>query len=292
MHKYTICSTLFTKSVYSGEHVRTCDGRRIFYKGENMKKSMLVVAVACALVAAFSLCACSGGANGKLVKEGTLTVGTSPDYPPFENQEGDEIVGFEVDLVNAIGEKLGLKVEYVSMDFDGIIALVESGTKIDMGMSGFSITPERKKETSFSTSYYSDDLAVAVLKDGAYTDPESLKASGIKIAVQSGTTGETQMKEDYPNAQVVAYKSSNDIFAALSAGQVQACCTNISVVGDMLRNSYTNCVAVKKIASDEPYGLAIAKKNTKLMENVNKALDELIKDGTVDKLQEKWGLKL
>ena len=170
-----------------------------------MKKKLIAVAAAALMVVALAGCSGSASSSGalvsasgaastaateaKLVNAGTLTVGTSPDYPPFENLEGDQIVGFEVDLVNAVADKLGLKVEYKSMNFDSLIAAVEAGTQIDLGMSGFSITPERAKEIDFTTSFYTDDLGVATLKDGQFTTADSLNADGVRIAVQSGTTG-------------------------------------------------------------------------------------------------------
>ena len=273
-----------------------------------MKKKLIAVAAAALMVVALAGCsssASSSSASGsasssssaaatemKLVNSGTLTVGTSPDYPPFENLEGDQIVGFEVDLVNAVADKLGLKAEYKSMNFDSIISAVEAGTQIDLGMSGFSITPERAKEIDFTTSFYTDDLGVATLKDGQFTTEDSLKADGVRIAVQSGTTGESAMKENYPNAQVTAYTSSNDIFAALSAGKADAACTNISVVGAMLNGSYSDCAIVKKVPSGEDYGLVVSKSNPVLTQKINEALADLEKDGTLSTLLEKWDLSL
>lgn len=273
-----------------------------------MRKKVIAVAAAALMVVALAGCSGSAGSSGtsssasgsagaaateaKLVNAGTLTVGTSPDYPPFENLEDGQVVGFEVDLVNAIAEKLGLAVEYKSMNFDSIIAAVEAGTQIDLGMSGFSITPERAKEIDFTTSFYTDDLGIATLKDGQFTTADSLDAAGVKIAVQSGTTGESSMKENYPNAEVVSYTSSNDIFAALSAGKVDAACTNISVVGAMLNGSYTDCALVKKIPSGEDYGLVVSKANPVLLEEINAAIDELTEDGTLDSLLAKWELDL
>ena len=272
-----------------------------------MKKKLFAIAAAALMVVALAGCSSSASSSSasasastsgsasaatemKLVTPGTITVGTSPDYPPFENLEGNDIVGFEVDLVNAVAEKLGVKVEYKSMNFDSIIAAVEAGTQIDLGMSGFTITPERAKTIDFTTSFYTDDLGIATLKDGQFTSEDSLAAKGVKIAVQSGTTGESAMKENYPDAEVTPFTSSNDIFAALSAGKVDAACTNISVVNAMLVESYTDCAVIKKISSGEDYGLVVAKGNPVLTEKINAALAELAKDGTVDKLLEKWNL--
>lgn len=271
-----------------------------------MKKKLFALGAALVLVVALAGCSSSSNSGSsssssnsnstatemKLVNAGTLTVGTSPDFPPFENLENNEIVGFEVDLVNAVADKLNLQVEYKSMNFDSIIAAVEAGTQIDVGMSGFSVTPERAKEIDFTTSFYTDDLGVAVLKNGNFTTADALKGDAVKIAVQSGTTGESAMKENYPNAEVISYSSSNDIFAALTAGQADAACTNLSVVGAMLAGSYTDCEMVQKFSSGEDYALVVSKENPALTKDINSAIAELEKDGTIDSLLTKWNLNL
>ena len=88
-----------------------------------------------------------------LVKDGTLTMGTSPDYPPFENLENGEAVGFDVDLCKAIADELGLKFEVKSLQFDGIIPAVVAGGQCDLGMAGMSVDPDRAKEVDFTDSY-------------------------------------------------------------------------------------------------------------------------------------------
>lgn len=267
-----------------------------------MKKKLIAIAAAALMVVALAGCSSSSSSSAsasasastatemKLVTPGTITVGTSPDYPPFENLEGNDIVGFEVDLVNAVAGKLGMKVEYKAMNFDSIIAAVEAGTQIDLGMSGFTITPERAKTIDFTTSFYTDDLGIATMNNGAFTSEDALAADGVRIAVQSGTTGESAMKENYPKAEVTSYTSSNDIFAALSAGKADAACTNISVVNAMLTESYNDCSVVKKISSGEDYGLVVAKGNPVLTQKINAALADLEKDGTIANLLAKWNL--
>ena len=267
-------------------------------------KKIIALAAAGALVAALALSGCSSSSSESsssttttdadtsaaytLVKDGTLTVGTSPDYPPFENLEDGEIVGFEPDLVNAIAEKLGLDVEFVQLDFDSIITAVDAGTQIDVGMSGFSITPERAKIIDFSDSFYVDNIAVATKIEGKYTTEESLETAGIKIAVQSGTTGESMMKENYPDAEIVSYKNSNDCFAALEADRVDAVCTNDAVVKSMVSGSYTDAAIIKTIATGEEYGVVVNKNNTALTAAINDAIAELEADGTIDSLLTKW----
>ena len=272
-----------------------------------MKKKLIAVAAAALMVVALAGCAssassssasakasssasasASGAASYKLVKDGTLTVGISPDYPPFENIENGEIVGFEPDLAAALGEKLGLKVEFASLNFDSILTAVDADTQIDCGISGFSIDSERAKLVDFSTSYFVDDLAIATMKDGGYADAESLKAAGVKIAVQSGTTGESYVQENFSDAEAVAFTNSNDCFAAMAAGKVDAVCTNAAVVSSMVNNSYTDAAVIANYATGEEYGVAVAKSNPELLAAINKALAELSADGTLDKISSKW----
>lgn len=267
-----------------------------------MKKKLIAIATAALMVVALAGCASSASSSSsasasassssdasyKLVKEGTLTVGISPDYPPFENLEDGEIVGFEPDLAKALGERLGLNVEFASLNFDSILTAVDAGTQIDCGISGFSIDPERAKLVDFSTSYFVDDLAIATMKNGSYTDVESLKADGVKIAAQSGTTGESYVKENFPNAEVVAFTNSNDCFAAMASGQVDAVCTNAVVVSSMVSESYTDAAIVANYATGEEYGIAVAKSNPGLLEAIDEALADMKVDGTLDELSNKW----
>lgn len=268
-------------------------------------KKWSIIAVAAVAALCLALVGCGGSSSGNsgasnakagdsgytLLKEGTLTVGTSPDYPPFENLEGDDIVGFEADLANAIGEKLGLTVEFKTLQFDAIIPAVVSGGQCDVGFSGFSITPERQKEVDFTTSYFVDDLGIAVMKTSTVTEENmaaELNAEGIKIAVQTGTTGESYIQETFPNATVQGYGNSNDCFAALQAGQADAVCTNAAVVSSMVSKSYTDAQIIKTVATGEEYAAVINKDNAALTEAINKAIEELKADGSIDKMMDTW----
>lgn len=265
---------------------------------KKMKWGALVAA--CALVASLGLFGCSSdkaeepapkadAAAYTLLEEGKLIVATSPDYPPFENLVDGEMVGFEIDLAKALGEKMGLNVEFKQLQFDAIVTAVAAGGQCDVGISGFSITPERLKEVDFSNSYYVDDLGIAVMKDSGITS-ENLdeKLAGAKIAVQSGTTGEAQMLEDYPNATIVPYGNSTDSFAAMQAGQVDAVCTNLAVVNRTVAEAYKDAEVVKTIATGEEYGIAVSKENAELTAAINAALAELKADGTIDEIAAKW----
>ena len=273
------------------------------------KKKWGVLVAAGVLAAALALVGCSSGsassqssasASGsasastemKLIKDGTLTIATSPDFPPFENIENGDLVGLDIEIGKAVAEKLGLEPEFVQLQFDNILTAVASGKQADVGISGFTIEPERQKTVDFSDSYYIDDLSIATMKDNADVTAdnadEALNKEGVVIAVQSGTSGETYVQENYPNATCQPYGNSTDAFAAMQAGQANAVCTNKAVVERMLANAYTDAQVVKSIATGEEYAVAVNKDNTALTDAINKALKELQDDGTIDNLIAKY----
>ncbi len=227
-----------------------------------------------------------------LVTEGKLTIGTSPDFPPFENLENDEYVGLDMDLARALAEKLGLEVEFKNLQFDAIIPAVAAGGQVDLGLSGITIDPERAEQVDFTDSYYVDDLSVVAMK--ANTDvtsdtyADALNQDGVIIAVQSGTTGESYAQENFPNATTQPYGTATDCFAAMQAGQAVAVVTNKAVAAKMVADSYTDAQVVKEIATGEEYGIAVSKDNSALLEAVNSALDELTSDGSLDDIVNKY----
>ena len=227
-----------------------------------------------------------------LVKDGTLIMGTSPDYQTFENLENGEAVGFDVDLCKAIADELGLKFEVKSLQFDGIIPAVVAGGQCDLGMAGMSVDPDRAKEVDFTDSYYVDDQAIATMKSNtAITSDnakEELNKSGVIIAVQSGTTGESYCQENFPNATIQPYGNSTDAFAAMQAGQANAVCTNSAVVKKMLADAYSDAQVVMQVATGEEYAIAVSKDNPELTKAINDAIKKLNDNGTVEQLASKW----
>ncbi len=226
-----------------------------------------------------------------LVKEGVLTVATSPDYPPFENIVDGQYVGIDIEIARAVGAKLGLQVEFKNIQFDGIIPAIAAGGQADVGASGFSVDPERAKEIDFTESYYVDDQAIAVMNTSNVTAEnyaQILNSDTITIGVQNGTTGESYVRENFPLARVQALTSSTDIFAAMQSGQVQACCTNLAVVERMVKDAYQDAKIVKTIATGEEYAMVCNKSNTELTKQIDNALKELTKDGTIETIVKRF----
>lgn len=244
---------------------------------------------ASASAASASAAADSAAAAGdiKLVTDGKLTIATSPDYPPFENLENGEYVGLDIEIAKAVAAELGLEPEFKTLQFDAILPAIAAGGQADMGISGITVDPERAKQVDFSTTYYIDDQAIAVMKDSTVTADnadEALNAEGVKIAVQSGTTGETYVQENYPNATAQPYGNSTDAFAAMQSGQADAVCTNKAVVDKMLADAYQDATVVKSIATGEEYAIAVSKDNQALTAAIDDALAKLAADGTIDQL--------
>lgn len=243
-----------------------------------------------ATTAAASSAAADAGLG--LVTDGKLTVGTSPDFPPFENLENNQYVGLDIDLAQALADKLGLELEMKTLQFDAIVPAVAAGGQVDLGISGITIDPEREEQVDFSDSYYIDDLAVVAMKADADitadTYADALNQAGVTIAVQSGTTAESYAQENFPNATTQPYGNATDAFAAMQAGQANAVITNKAVGAKMVSESYTDAQVIKEIATGEEYGVAVSKDNSALLDAVNDALAAITDDGTLDSIVNKY----
>lgn len=237
----------------------------------------------------------SGSDTMQLVTDGTLTIGTSAEYEPFEYMEDGEYKGFDLELAQAIADDLGLELKIENVDFDTIVPGVASGTKYDMGIAAITATPEREKEVGFTDSYYMDDQAIVTMADNTeitgdnYAD--ALNAEGVKIAVQSGSTAEVFAKENFPNAELVPFKNATDCFAAVQSSQANALVTNRSVAAQLVATSFSNEQVIKQISTGEEYAIAVNKDNTALLDALNDSIAKLTEDGTVDELMTKYNIK-
>lgn len=271
-------------------------------------KKWAAFAAAGALAASLALFGCSSGgaqseqkddqqATGEetaytLVQDGKLTVITSADWEPLEFfQNGDEIVGFDVDIVRAVAEEMGLELDIQNMQFDGLLTAIAAGGQADLAISGITVDPDRAKQVDFTESYYIDDLAIAAMKGGSVNKDnavEELNKEGVIIAVQSGTSGEEYCQENFPNAKVQPYGNSTDCFAAMQSGQADYVCTNYAVVSKMLSEAYDDAEIIYAVATGEEYAIAVSKDNPELLAAVNEAIEKLKADGTIDELKAKW----
>ncbi len=222
----------------------------------------------------------------QLVKDGTLTVIASLDFPPFENLENGEAVGFEMDLAREIGARMGLEVDIQNKKFDAIVPAIAAGGSADVGASGITITPEREEQVLFTDSVYDSNQAIVVMKDSGVTEVAQLE--GKTIAAQSGTTGSDWARENIANSTVTDFDEATACFAALQSGKADAVSIDLPVAAEYLKTAYQDAQIIQETPTGEQYGLAINKDNVALQEAINKALAEMRADGTYQKLYDQW----
>lgn len=224
------------------------------------------------------------------IEEGKLIVGSDLDYPPFESLEdgSTEPEGFDIDLVNAIGEELELSVEYKKEIFDTLIPTLKAGGKFDMIASAMTIKPEREEEIDFTDPYFDSNQSITMREGGTYAKPEDL--AGKKVAVQSGTTGDQWATENLKpvGAEIVALKGTTDVVQSLSAGNVDAIVIDLPVAAEIVKDESRGLVVVAQVPTGEQYGFGISKDNSGLRDAVNMALEKIRESGLYDEIYTKW----
>jgi polar amino acid transport system substrate-binding protein len=225
-----------------------------------------------------------GGADLGLITPGTLTVGSDIPYPPFEQGKPPDYTGFDIDLIDAIAQKLGLTTKIVDTSFATIFSDQQAG-KFDIVASSTTITPARKQRVTFSDPYFNADQSLMVQKDGDLQSVDQI-TSDTRIAVQEGTTGQ-EYAEKQTDAQVQAYPGIGTAFNALQAGQVDGVINDFPVSAYALRK-YPELDVSQTIPTGEKYGFPMQKTNTALIDAVNGALGDLIDDGTYATIFKKW----
>ena len=229
----------------------------------------------------------TGGGGGTSSESGggePLTVGSDIPYPPFEQGKSGNYTGFDIELMEAIAEKIGRKAEFQDTSFETIFRDVAQG-KFEAVISAATITEEREKAVDFSNPYYLSEQAVLV-KEGS--DVKSLEdLEGKTVGVQQGTTGLELAKEELGDAEVRPFPEGPDAVNALKAGTVEGVVIDAPVAQNAVEKSGGIEIA-EKVPTEETYGIAVAQGETDLLDEINKALKEVEDDGTYEKIYEKW----
>ena len=245
-----------------------------------MKK---ILAIAMAAVMLTSLAACGGSKTGT-AKEGVLVMATNAEFPPYEYHEGSEIVGIDAEIAAAIADKMGCTLVIEDIAFDSIIPEVSSG-KADMGMAGMTVTDERKENVDFSNTYALARQVVIVVDGSGITTLDDL--AGKKIGVQLGTTGDLYATEDYGDENIERYAKGMEAVQALAQGKIDAVIID-NEPAKVFVTENEGLIILDEAYADEQYAIAVKKGNTVLLEQINKALDELKADGTLDAIVAKY----
>lgn len=216
----------------------------------------------------------------------TYIVGTEAQFPPFEivDSQGN-VVGFDVDLLNAIAEDQGFKVQYMDQDFAGLIPALQTGN-IDIIASGMTITGEREKEVDFSEPYITAGLALAVT-----TDNEDIKSvddlKGKTVAVQTGSTGfmkAEELKKAGVIAEIKDFPHVNEAIEEIKIGGADAMINDLPVTNAFIAAQPGVIKIVGEPLTSESYGFAVRSGNTELLNKINKGLENVKASGKYDEL--------
>lgn len=235
----------------------------------------------------------TGGAGGQatgeydLVQDGVLTVCSDVPFPPFEVEDASApsgYSGFDIDIVQAIADNLGLELAVEDVSFDAL----QSGTVLaagqcDMGASAITITEERQANIDFSAPYYDSLQSLLVPADSGIESIEDL--AGRTVGVQQGTTGESFTEENAPEGtNIQQYPSDGELWPALQAGQIDAILQDLPVNLEHVKADPSYEI-VEEFQTDEQYGFAFPKgEKTELREAVDEQLAALREDGTYDEI--------
>lgn len=250
-----------------------------------LKKIFCLVIVA---VIGISIAGCGSGATMKRIeKTGKLVVGTSGDYAPYEYHAlvngKDTIIGIDMSIAKELAKDMGVELQIVDTDFNGLLTSLNTN-KVDIVIAGMNPDPERSKAVDFSKIYYEAKQGVMVRAE----DKDKIKSiadlDGKKVGAQLGTTQEKIVKEQIKGADLISLGKIPDLVMELKNKKIDALVVELPVANGYVKNN--NDLALTDIAVKDDTGgsaIAIKKGNTNLVEQVNKTLDRLMKDGTIDK---------
>ena len=276
-----------------------------------MIKKIIALALALAMMLSFAACAtkeapAEAAATAaaatidmsavKLMQDGVLTVGMEIGYPPFEDfaEDGTTPIGYDVDFAKALGEKLGVTVNFVNTAWDGIFQGI--GVNYDCVISAVTITEERKASMLFSEPYINNYQAVVVKKDFAGKIGSFMDLNNMAIAVQKETTSDILMSDYVSTGSITATISANEkvttCFTQLENGEVDAVVVDSTVADGYLASNPDKFVKIFQDESEpEQFGVAMALDNTALQAAVNEAIAQLTTEGFFDENYTYWFAK-
>ena len=214
---------------------------------------------------------------GKVIK-----VVTSANFPPYEFHQNGQIVGVDIDIIREVLRRNGMEMVVEDMKFDSIIVAIQTG-KGDIAASGLTVTEDRQREVDFSVTYVQAKQVIIVREDSDIAAPQDLQ--GRKIGVQSGTTGDTFVTENIGNPQ--RFDDASTAVAALKSGKLDAVVLDYEPARVHVARNAGLKLLDEPLTSEE-YAFAVAKGNRELLEMINKTLQEMIADGTIENIRAKY----
>ncbi len=222
-----------------------------------------------------------------IIEKGKMIVGFT-EYPPMGFKENGEVTGFDIDIAKAVGEKLGVEIEFVYIDWDAKVLELEAGN-IDMIWNGLTITEDRKKEILFSKPYFNNRIVVLTLKDSPINSISDLSEKNVGVELQSSGQSALEASEVFGSInEMVKYTTITEAVLDLKAGGIDA------IVADEIfaRYAVSKEADAYKIPEDvfnsENYGIGFRLEDVALRDKVDEIIDGLAEDGTALEISLKW----
>lgn len=255
-----------------------------------MKKVMiflsLIVAGALALGTISSISSYNKG-NNYTGTQGVLTMATCAQFPPYAYKSGSDIEGIDPEIAAKIAEKLNLSLEIIDMDFSDILKAVRNG-EVDIGMMSMTVTPDRKKIVNFTTKYAIGTQVIIIPEKSEISKADDLSRGGYAIGVVAGSTAEQYITNDYgQNNTISGYKNGNQLITALISKKI-SCVVIDGAPAESLIEGKSYLKILDSPYLQERYAIAYSKKNEVLGDKLNRAIKELIADGSIDLITEKY----
>jgi len=221
---------------------------------------------------------------------GTIRIGIEAAYPPFNGYNANkELVGFDVDIANALCAQMKAECTLVAQDWDGIIPALLAG-KYDAIVSSMSITDERKQVVDFTDRYYTNSLTFVAPKDTPITDVSPDGMSGKVLGAQSSTVSATYLEEKYTDSTIKLYPTQDDAYLDLASGRLDAVLADVGPSNLWLDSKDGACCAFlgEAVVKDDEIGIAIRKEDGDLKAKFNEAIAAILADGTYDMISAKY----
>jgi polar amino acid transport system substrate-binding protein len=221
-----------------------------------------------------------------LVNGGQLTTCTHLPYEPFQFQQGNEIVGFDVEMIDMVAARLGVEQQIIDTPFDNIQSGADFDTgRCDLGAAAMTITDARRQNIDFSDPYFDATQALLVPATSGITDAAQL--AGRRVGVQNSTTGQQYAQENITGAELVVFEDLGLLLTAVQTGDIDAAVADNGPLLDFARKN-PGLAVTAEFSTNEQYGFGVRKGNTALLQVINETISTSRTDGTYDRIYEKW----
>jgi len=258
--------------------------------GGIMRTSIMLVRVM--IVALVVAVMAIGGASAKEWKK--IRVGTEGAYPPFNSIDASgNLLGFDIDIGNALCEKMGAECTWVAQEWDGIIPALIAG-KYDVIIASMFITEKRKKKVSFSNPYYTAAMTLVAPKDSPTTDYSSENMAGKKIGAQNSTTQSDYVTALYPDSDLRFYATQDEVNLDMANGRLDFQVSDLIPMLEWTESENGVCCELVGSPITDPkwvgdgVGMAVRQEDEDLVAKLNQALDEIVSDGTYKAINDKY----